>query len=44
MGLSVHTATTIKSADCIGCLECVGVCPRKGALEVKLGVPIVGQK
>jgi len=37
MGLPVHTATTIKSIDCIACLECVGACPREGALEVKVG-------
>ena len=43
MGLQVHTATTIQSADCITCLECVGACPRKGALEVKFGLPIVGK-
>ena len=42
MGLPVHTATTIKSADCIGCLECVGACPREGALEVKIGWPVIG--
>ncbi|OGN89721.1 MAG: hypothetical protein A2Y88_05155 [Chloroflexi bacterium RBG_13_48_10] len=44
MGLPVHTATTITSADCIGCLECVGACPRVGALEVKIGIPLIGQK
>jgi polyferredoxin len=44
MGLPVHTATTITSADCIGCLECVGACPREGALELKVGLPIIGQK
>ena len=44
MGLPVHTATTITSADCIGCLECVGACPREGALEVKIGIPVIGQK
>ena len=43
MGLPVHTATTIKSADCIGCLECVDECPRVGALELKLGVPVFGK-
>jgi NAD-dependent dihydropyrimidine dehydrogenase PreA subunit len=43
MGLNVHTATTIKSADCMTCLECVGACPRNGALEVKLGLPFVGK-
>jgi polyferredoxin len=42
MGLPVHTATTIKSVDCIACLECVDACPREGALEVKVGLPIVG--
>ncbi len=42
MGLPVHTATTIKSVDCIGCLECVGACPREGALEVKIGWPVIG--
>jgi polyferredoxin len=43
MGLPVHTAETIKSADCIACLECVGACPRQGALEVKLSLPVVGK-
>jgi len=43
MGLPVHTATTIKHADCMGCLECVDVCPREGALALKLGVPVVGR-
>jgi len=43
MGLPVHSATTIKSADCIGCLECVGECPREGALELKLGIPVFGK-
>ena len=40
MGLEVHTAEKITSADCITCLECVGACPRNGALEVKVGVPL----
>ncbi len=43
MGLPVHTATTIKSADCVGCLECVDECPREGALELKLGAPVFGK-
>jgi polyferredoxin len=43
MGLEVHTAKTIKSADCITCLECVGSCPRNGALEVKFGLPLIGK-
>ncbi|MEJ5199237.1 MAG: 4Fe-4S binding protein [Anaerolineae bacterium] len=43
MGLPVHTATTIKHVDCIGCLECVDECPCEGALTLKLGVPVVGR-
>jgi polyferredoxin len=43
MGLEVHTATTIKSVDCVTCLECVGACPRNGALEVKFGLPLLGK-
>lgn len=43
MGLPVHTSDTIKSADCISCLECVSACPRHGALEVKLGLPLIGK-
>jgi polyferredoxin len=43
MGLPVHTAATIKHADCIGCLECVDECPREGALQLKLGVPVIGK-
>jgi len=43
MGLEVHRLTTIKSADCNTCLECVGACPRRGALEVKFGLPLVGE-
>jgi polyferredoxin len=39
MGLNIHTATTITSVDCVSCLECVGECPREGALEVKVGFP-----
>ena len=39
MGLQVHTAVAITSADCMSCLECVGECPREGAMAVKLGYP-----
>ena len=39
MGLQVHSATTITSVDCVGCLECLGVCPRQGAMDVRLGLP-----
>jgi polyferredoxin len=44
MGLPVHTSTIITGSDCIGCLECVDACPRIGALETKIGVPVIGQK
>lgn len=40
MGLQVHQASTITSVDCIGCLECVGACPREGAMDLKLGLPL----
>jgi polyferredoxin len=43
MGLQVHTATTITSVDCISCLECLDVCPREGAMEVRLGVPLAAK-
>jgi polyferredoxin len=43
MGLPVHTATTIKSVDCISCLECVGACPRNGALEVNFDFPLISK-
>lgn len=43
MGLPVHNVTTIKHVDCMGCLECVDECPREGALELKLGLPVFGK-
>jgi polyferredoxin len=43
MGLPVHKAETIKHADCVGCLDCVGECPREGALELRVGLPIAGK-
>ena len=43
MGLDVHSATTIKSPDCIGCLECLESCPREGALDLRLGLPGMGK-
>jgi hypothetical protein len=27
----------------VGCLDCVGECPREGALELKVGLPIVAK-
>jgi polyferredoxin len=41
MGLPVATADRITSADCNACLECVGACPRPGALELRVGIPLV---
>jgi len=35
--IDVAHADPAVSADCIGCLECVEVCPREGALSVTLG-------
>ena len=43
MGIDVHKAGTIKSPQCIGCLECMEVCPSHGALELKVGLPLVGK-
>jgi polyferredoxin len=43
MGLDVHTPSTITSVDCVSCLECVGECPREGALEVKIGLPLTAK-
>jgi polyferredoxin len=43
MGLQVHTASTITSVDCVSCLECVGDCPREGALEVRIGIPLMAK-
>lgn len=36
--LPVDKLITIKSAECTGCLECVAVCPAKGALSLTLPV------
>jgi polyferredoxin len=41
MGLPVATATRIVAADCTGCLECVEACPRSGALELRVGLPVL---
>ena len=41
--IKVHNKTTVRSDECHGCLNCVGVCPEKGALEFALpryGLPL----
>ncbi len=43
MGLKIHDVTTVKSVDCVTCLECVDACPINGALEVKIGLPVIGK-
>jgi polyferredoxin len=35
--LPVDRLTTVKSAECTGCLECVAVCPAEGALRLSVG-------
>jgi polyferredoxin len=40
MGVEVATATQVTSVDCTGCLECVEACPRVGALELHVGLPV----
>jgi polyferredoxin len=44
MGIPVHTANTVRNADCIGCLECTTACPHPGALELKVGLPMIGTR
>lgn len=41
MGINVHEPKVIRSVDCISCLECVGACPRNGALELRAGYPLM---
>ncbi|MFN8631380.1 MAG: 4Fe-4S binding protein [Chloroflexota bacterium] len=43
MAIDVAKATKITSTECIGCLECVEACPRAGALELHVGLPIGGR-
>lgn len=33
--LPVSTSSTITSPECTGCLDCVAICPAKGALEIR---------
>jgi polyferredoxin len=40
MGIDVAKASAVTSAECIGCLECVEACPRAGALELHVGLPV----
>ncbi len=40
--LPVSTKHAVASAECTGCLDCVAVCPVKGALEVRMGARRVG--
>jgi len=35
--LPVDKLTTVKSAECTGCLECVAICPAEGALRLSVG-------
>jgi Pyruvate/2-oxoacid:ferredoxin oxidoreductase delta subunit len=35
--LPVDRLTTVKSAECTGCLECVAICPADGALRLSVG-------
>jgi polyferredoxin len=36
VGIAVASANPVINTNCIGCLACVEVCPRRGALEVQL--------
>jgi polyferredoxin len=35
--LPVDKVITVKSAECTGCLECVSICPARGALRLSVG-------
>ncbi|MDA8217639.1 MAG: 4Fe-4S binding protein [Dehalococcoidales bacterium] len=39
MGIPVETLSRVDSADCNMCLQCVGSCPRQGALDLHLSLP-----
>ena len=39
VGIPVHTVTHVDSPQCISCLECIGACPTKGGLGLKLVLP-----
>jgi ferredoxin len=41
MGVDVASAGAITSVDCNGCLECVEACPRAGALDLRVGLPVL---
>ncbi len=43
MGLPIHSAAAITSVDCISCLECVDACPREGAMEVRVSLPLLAK-
>lgn len=43
MGVDVAKADAVTSAECTGCLECVEACPRAGALELHVGLPVGGR-
>ena len=43
MGVDVARARAVTTGECIGCLECVEACPRAGALELHVGLPIGGR-
>jgi polyferredoxin len=41
MGVDVASAGAITSVDCNACLECVESCPRAGALNLRVGLPVL---
>jgi polyferredoxin len=41
MHIEVHKKSRVISAECNMCLKCLDVCPAKGALDLKLNLPII---
>jgi ferredoxin len=38
--LKVDALVQIRSAECLGCMECVSVCPAEGALDLAVALPL----
>ncbi|MBK9715010.1 MAG: 4Fe-4S binding protein [Kouleothrix sp.] len=44
VGIPVDTRSDITDASCIMCLRCVDTCPKHGALELALVIPVVSPR
>ena len=41
VGIGAKVMPHVYSADCVGCGDCVRVCPKKGAIEIVRGKAII---